>query len=257
MTIVIALSCSDGVVMASDSQASDPNSGVRFDTQKVFPLTDRAVWGGSGESQTITYIDRVLQAYRSQIEASADLVADLPLMIKPVLAQRYANFIQAPNTQLTTPATTTLACGYDSARGGWIIEVDHNCISCDYGSRGFHAVGSAAGFANIGNALLAHFRPAHRPLSQGKLIAYRVIDAAIQTAMQGVGGDIQMWYVDAKGVQQADPDEISEIRGFVGAWQEEEAELLSALAGTGEGEPVPLPAPSSENINEDATGESS
>src|ERR1700733_14475212 len=105
MTIVIALSCNDGVVMASDSQASEMNSGIRFNTQKVFPLTDRAVWGGAGESQTISYIDEALQARGPQIAASTDLVRDLPQIIRPVLAQRYANFLQAPNMQGTTPAT--------------------------------------------------------------------------------------------------------------------------------------------------------
>ena len=165
-------------------------------------------------------------------------------MIRPVLAQRYANFIQAPNTQVATPATTMLACGYDPARKGWIIEVDHNCISCDYGPRGFHAVGSAAGFASLGNALLAHFRPTQRPLSQGKLIAYRVIDAAIQTSVSGVGGDIQMWYIDADGVHQADGDEIATMQAFVGGWQDEEGKLLDRLAGGSEPEPTPLPPPS-------------
>lgn len=243
MTIVIALSCSDGVVMASDSQATEPNSGSRFDTKKVFQLTDYAVWGGSGESQTISYIDQAFQEYRPQIEASTDLARDLQTLIRPVLAQRYTAFIQAPNIQPVTPATSTLACGFDAVRGGWIIEVDHNCISCDYGHRGFHAVGSAAGFAMLGNALLAHFHPAERPLSQGKLIAYRVIDAAIQTASAGVGGDIQMWYVDAQGVHQADDDEIATVRAMVGAWQDEEGALLDRIAGRPEAEPTPVPEP--------------
>jgi proteasome beta subunit len=167
MTIVIALSCSDGVVMASDSQATEMMAGVRWNVPKVFQLGDRAIWGGTGDAQTISEIDRALQAVRPQVEGGADLIQLLPIAIHPVLRRRYATFIQAPNTPPTTPATGVLACGYDSTRGGWIVEIDHNCVSSSYGDRGFHAVGSAAGFALLGNALLAHFRPAERPLGQG------------------------------------------------------------------------------------------
>ena len=234
MTIVIALSCSDGVVMASDSQATEQHAGVRWNVQKIFQLSDRGVWGGTGDTQTIGEIDRALQAVRPQMDGGADLTQLLPFVIRPILMRRYANFIQVPGSQPTSPATATLACGYDAARGGWIIEVDQNCVSSDYGSRGFHAVGSAAGFALLGSALLDHFRPTERPLDQGRLIAYRVIDAAIQTSMFGVGGDIQMWYVDAGGVHQVDEDEMAEIKGNVGGWQEEEGKLLDRIFG---GEP--------------------
>jgi proteasome beta subunit len=232
MTIVIALSCSDGVVMASDSQATEMAAGVRWNVQKIFELSSRAVWGGTGDTQTISDINQALQMVRPQIEGGADLTQLLPIAINPVLRRRYAAFIQAPNIQATTPATGTLACGYDSARGGWIVEVDHNCVSSNYGDRGFHAVGSAAGFALLGNALLGHFRPAERPLSQGRLIAYRVIDAAIQTSMAGVGGDIQMWYVDASGVHQVGKDEMDQIRDLVGAWQDDEGRLFDRTFGS-------------------------
>lgn len=243
MTIVIALSCSDGVVMASDSQAVEMAAGVRWNVQKIFQLSNTAVWGGTGESQTISEIDRALQAVRPQIDGGADLIQLLPIAINPVLRRRYATFIQAPGTQQTSPATGSLACGYDPRRGGWIVEVDHHCISSSYADRGFHAVGSAAGFALLGSALLAHFRPAERPLSQGRLIAYRVIDAAIQTSMFGVGGGIQMWYVDTDGVHQVGEGDLAEIKSLVGGWQDEEGKLLDRVFGSEPSSPEPTPPP--------------
>jgi 20S proteasome alpha/beta subunit len=244
MTIVIALSCNDGVIMASDSQATEPYAGIRFDTQKIFQLSDRAVWGGTGDSQTISDINQALQTVRPQIEGGADLTQLLPVVIRPVLVRRYTNYIpQVPGLQPQTAATGTLACGYDSTRGGWIVEVDPNCGSTNYGPRGFHAVGSGAGFALLGNVLLAHFRPAERPLSQGRLIAYRVIDAAIQASAAGVGGPIQMWYVNADGAQQVDEDEINKIQSLVGGWQEEEGKVLDRTFGSEPSLPEPTPPP--------------
>jgi proteasome beta subunit len=243
MTIVIALICSDGVVMASDSQAVEMAAGVRWNVKKIFQLSDRAIWGGTGDSQTIEEIERALQGIRAQIEGGVDLIQLLPVTINPVLRRRYAPFLQVPGTQQASPGTGTLVCGYDSARGGWIIEVDPHCTSSDYTARGFHAVGSAAGFALLGSALLAHFRPAERPLSQGRLIAYRVIDAAIQTSMFGVGGDIQMWYVDAEGVHQVGEADMTEIKNLVGGWQDEEGKLLDQVFGAEAPESEPAPPP--------------
>jgi hypothetical protein len=136
-----------------------------------------------------------------------------------------------------------LATGYQPGVGSWIVEVDPNCVSSHYGTRGFHAIGSAAGFAALGNALLAHFRPAEKSLDHGKLIAYRVIDAAIQTSMVGVGGDIQMWFADERGVHEVNKDELATIRDTVGAWQQQEEQLLDEILGTKAPEPAPLPEP--------------
>ncbi|MGH7868883.1 MAG: hypothetical protein ACREP9_14930, partial [Candidatus Dormibacteraceae bacterium] len=105
MTIVIALSCSDGVVMASDSQATETSAGVRYNVQKIFQLTDHAVWGGSGDAQTIADIDRALQSSRDQVQQSSDLAQDLTDAIRPVLVRRYGNVIQAPGYPDPSPAT--------------------------------------------------------------------------------------------------------------------------------------------------------
>jgi proteasome beta subunit len=243
VTIVIALCCKNGVVMASDSQASDTAIGVRFTTAKVFKLTNRSVWGGTGDGQTITEIDAAFQQNKAKLAGAQDIAPELVNAMRPVLARRYGNVIQAPNWHQVQPATAALACGYHQGKGCWIVEVDPNCVYTHYGSRGFHAVGSAAGFALLGGALLAHFRPAEKPLDHGKLIAYRVISAAIDTSAAGVGHPIQMWYVDAAGVHEVTKDEFGVIRDSVGAWQQEEEVLLEQILGTKPPDPAPLPPP--------------
>ncbi len=161
--------------------------------------------------------------------------------MRPVLERRYKDVIQAPNWHPVQPATAALACGYQKDKGGWIVEVDPNCVYSHYGSRGFHAVGSAAGFALLGGALLAHFRPAEKPLEHGKLIAYRVISAAIDTSAAGVGHPIQMSYVDAAGIHEVSKDELQIIGDSVGAWQQEEEVLLDQILGGKPPDPAPLP----------------
>ena len=91
--------------------------------------------------------------------------------------------------------------------------------------------------------MLAHFRPAEKPLTHGQLLAYRVIDAAIQTSGYGVGGDIQMWCVNDVGVRQVQKEELAVMQGLVGAWQEVERTSLDQIAGAPVAVPAPTPVP--------------
>ncbi len=62
--------------------------------------------------------------------------------------------------------------------------------------------------------------------------------------MFGVGGPIQMWYVDSDGVHQVDTDELAVIRDTVGAWQQQEEQMLDELLGAKPPAPAPLPSAS-------------
>lgn len=214
------------------------------DETKVFPLTNRAVWGGSGSAQIIREIRRDLAGLVPELEASPNTAQSLVGRMRPILERHYASFLpNVPNVRPASPATSSLACGYTADGEPWIIEVDHYCAYAHYEERGFHAIGSGAGFAQMANALMAHFQTKDRPLSHGVLVAYRAIDAIIETKGAGIGGAIQMWVVSPTGVKELPPDELNEIRGQVAGWKEEERkaldQYLSPVAAT---EPTPMPA---------------
>ena len=62
MTVVLALRCADGIVLASDSQITDPGRGVSYPAQKLHPLGDNAAWGGSGSRAVLYDIEQLLNA---------------------------------------------------------------------------------------------------------------------------------------------------------------------------------------------------
>jgi proteasome beta subunit len=249
MTLVIALSCSDGVVMASDSQTTETYADVRHSIQKLFKLTGHAIWGGAGDQQTVLDIDEALGEARDTIAGAVNRSQALVDTIKPVLERRYNNVVKAPGRRRAIPWTDSLACGYDPENGNrWIVEVDRDCNATSHTRRGFHAIGAAAGLAMLGNALLAHFHPAEKPLYYGKLLAYRVVDAAIQTSGYGVAEPIQMSTVDASGIHQVDDDELKELKSAVGGWKEDERSLLDRLVGV----PLLAPAPPPPDSGTDA-----
>lgn len=240
MTLVIALSCSDGVVMASDSQTTEEYSDVRYSIDKIFDLAGHAVWAGAGDQQTVLDINEALTEARDTIATAPNRPQALVDAVKPVLERRYNNVVKIQGEPQAIPWTDSLACGCDPGSGDrWIIEVDRHCNATNHGRRGFHAIGAAAGLAALGNALLAHFRPAEKPLDYGKLLAYRVVDAAIQTSGYGVSEPIQMATVDTGGIHRVDHDELNELKSAVGGWKEDERAALDRLVGA----PLLTPAP--------------
>jgi proteasome beta subunit len=115
----------------------------------------------------------------------------------------------------------------------WIHEIDHQCNITDYEERGFHAIGSGAPFAQLANALVAHFEVRQRPVEHGKLVAHRVMDIAISTSAYGIGAPIQMWQITGDQVSRMSDEELDAIRDSVGAWQEvEKAALDKHMSGS-------------------------
>jgi proteasome beta subunit len=243
VTIVIALRCADGVIMASDSQGTEASGNVRFPVEKVFQLHSRAVAGGSGAHQVIADIRTDLTSLSTVLETSTDLDQSLMGRIRPILHKHYSAHIDPPNQQPTSPATSILTCGLDGQGNPWIIEIDHSCTCTHYEQRGFHAIGSGAGFAQVANLLMAHFQAKDRPIEHGKLIAYRTVNSVIEASAFGVGGPVQMWTVDAGGVHQLSDDELVAIKDSVGGWEELERAALDehVQGGAAPGEPAMPP----------------
>jgi hypothetical protein len=159
-----------------------------------------------------------------------------------VLQTHYDRYLQPPGVNPNPPLTDTVCCGLDSDGKPWIIETDRTCTVTHYTERGLHTVGSGAGFAQLASALLSHFHLSEQPLSYGKVVAWRTLNAVIETSAALVGHPIQMWAVTSGGVEQINKDELREIELFVGGWQLTELDTLSQLMDSDEVVPeAPLP----------------
>lgn len=245
MTLIIAVSCTDGVIMASDSQATEATGSVRWPVQKVFPLHDQAVIGGSGPRQIIEDIYAACQASQRELEASPDIGESLLTLVEPVLRTYYSRYIPVVpgKAQRGSAETIMLATGYTEDGGPWIIEIDAHCMQTHYEERGFHAIGSAAGFAQMANALMAHFDVRNRPVAYGELVAYRAMRAAIDTPAFGVGPPIQMWQVKEGGAHELSAEELEAIADSVGGWEEAEKDALERHMAPAEADEGPTMPP--------------
>ena len=241
MTIVVALACVDGVILASDSQATEADSSRRS-VQKVFPLTDTSLWAGSGSAAIIQEIADSIRT-STALANSPRPENSLLSLVRPALKRHYDNFLQAPGAPPASPMTDVLSCGMRDGRP-WVYEIDRYCQFTCYTEPGFHTIGSGAPMAQLASELMAHFDLPGKPVPYGLLVAYRSLDAIIRRSAFGVGGDIQMWVVDSDGQRQIDVTELRALGDRVEIWRSAEIETLEELmagAPAPAGEPLPEP----------------
>ena len=229
MTVVLAVMCSDGVVIASDSQVTDSARGMTYPAQKLHDLGDHAAWGGSGARSVLGELEQIFNDSAAAILESEDVGRELQERVLPVLKHHYENFIEEIPGEEThgTPSAYVLAAGY--SRGTpFIIEINPNAMVSRYDDIGFHAIGSGAPMAQQAGALLAHFQVMKRGVEYGVLTAIRVIDA-LALSSSSVGAEVDVARVTPDGARHLDENEIAEARENVRRWMQQEQRVLDQL----------------------------
>ena len=228
MTVVLAIRCSDGVVIGSDSQVTEAGRGLSYPAQKLHPLGDRAAWGGSGARSVLGEVEATFDQSAAAILDAEDIGRALQARVVPIQRHHYESYIEhVPGEDGSGgPSAYVLAAGY---RGGpWIIEIDPHGMVNRYEDIGFHAIGSGAPMAQQAGVLLSHFRMIERPTSYGVLAVVRVLDALSVTS-PSVGGPIDACIVTAEGAHHLDEAAIEDTRAHVRRWVDREQEALDGL----------------------------
>ena len=229
MTVVLALRCANGVVLASDSQITDPGRGLTYPAQKLHPLGTHGAWGGSGSRSVLHDVEQVFSAEPEAILQSENIGHALQARVVPILKHHYENFIaEVPGQEKGgTPATYVLAAGYVGDEP-FIVDVDPNGLIGHHVETGFQAIGSGAAMAQQAHALLAHFGMSKRDVDYGVVAALRVLDA-LDASSPSVGGPMDICRITPGGATHLEPDEVDEVRRRVGRWVELEHHALDGL----------------------------
>ncbi|HEX2212282.1 MAG TPA: proteasome protein [Mycobacterium sp.] len=229
MTVVLALRCADGLVMASDSQITDPSRGLSYPAQKLHPLGEHAAWGGSGSRAVLHDLERLFGAEADAIVEASDIGRALQERVLPVLEHHYSTFISdVPGEKPGgTPSTYVLAAGY---AGGdpFIVDIDPHGLIGHHEVTGFQAVGSGAPMAQQAHALLTQFQMAERGVDHGVVAALRVLDA-LDESSPSVGGPMDLCRITPDGASHLDEEAIAQVRRHVGRWIELEQRALDKL----------------------------
>ena len=229
MTVVFAVRCEDGLVLAADTQITESDRGMTYPAQKLHLLGDHAAWGGSGARAVLTDVEARFDEDAGAILEATDVGRAMQSRVKPILQHHYDNFIEnVPGEDVAgTPSTYLLAAGY-AGDDPWIVEVNPHAMVGRYEDIGFHAIGSGAPMAQQAGALLAHFRMTERPVRYGVVAALRVLDALSYTS-PSVGGPFDVICITPDGAHELDDDEIAKARKRVERWADMEQKTLDGL----------------------------
>ena len=231
MTVVLALKCADGVVLAADSQITDSARGLSYPSQKLHPFGETAAWGGSGARAVLMELEELFDSSAAAVLGAENIGRAVQERVIPVLRYHYDNFIEevpAEKQSGATPATYVLTAGYADGTP-FIVDIDPHGLIGRYEEVGFHAIGSGAAMAQQAGALLAHFQMTERDVDHGVLAAVRVLDA-LRVTSPSIGGPVDVYRLTPERAEALSEKDIERVRKQVERWIELETEALDRLA---------------------------
>lgn len=240
MTLVLALSCADGLLLASDSQETVATSGQRLKakTDKIFAPWPNMAVGAAGRTDIITPVRAHLEGSQSgyfqnqRLTETKKRIQEATSKALKVVANNYVPPVPPQGLD-----ARFVFIGY-ADQDPFIYEIAGDGLGHDHLARGYTAVGSGDIFPYFALAGLEHFDVANRSILEAKLIVYRIMQDAINSAALGIGPPIQMVEVTkqrrAGSTGQARKlldGELDEIEAAVTAWKAVEGTALTEFIG--------------------------
>jgi 20S proteasome alpha/beta subunit len=242
MTVALALICSDGVLVASDSMAS--NGPIASTAVKVRRLTQQPiVWTASGSVFIIEEAAQQLTNLEAQIGQIPQVLAAFSQPELDVIRQHIANCLKQTMRQCYASAlpfganqqvnnshhpfiTDFLVTGYTQATP-YLLEIANDGQVNWHTAEGFYAIGSGGVFAAVAQGLMKHYLDGGPlPLQYGMQLAYRTIETACEVSSMWVRTPVQLAIVDKGGARVLNHAEIEQLRDEVSGWKQLERDAL-------------------------------
>jgi 20S proteasome alpha/beta subunit len=241
MTVAIGLVCNDGVLVASDSMASDPQTA--HDATKVFKLDCcPVVWTAARSVYVIEEVQNALAGIDHpnantggppQMFGRPDLPAlrgSLKATIHRTMETCYKSALAStpfpPGVIAPGFGAEFLVCGYANSIP-WLLEFGQDGQINWQTQFGFSALGSGGPFATVARGLMAHYLANPLSLEQSMKVAYRTIETTYEVSPGGVGPPVQIAVVDRNGARVLDRADVEAIGVLVDRWKTLEAETLN------------------------------
>jgi proteasome beta subunit len=234
MTVILALRSAEGLVIATDSQATQQMPGstpVKSDAVKLVRHEDHMIWAGTGAQGCNQRVELLLNQNHEMVGPGKErhaIGSAIHQCGNEVQKASHRSFVPY-STQADAEAWGGIFCG-SAADGLFIAEVDPN------GGWQFHpevaATGSGYAFAFLAAASVKHHNVSGKSLDHAKVLAYRAIELTCDTAAFGVGLPVQMGVVTEEGSEILSGAEITGLKETVNLWKQAEVDALgSTLVG--------------------------
>ena len=225
MTLVVAIPAQEGVVMGSDTQIT--TGAVRSTTQKVFRLNTQAIWAGAGEVALVQRVAESIKAFPGADQQLESIRDNLARIVKGAVQSlleldfRTQFVATSPDHLLGLHPGDFLFAEHAGAPKVLHILANGTPEWIDAGR--FAATGSGDLFAH---ALLQKYAGQNLTCEQAKILAYKVIEEAIEVGAYGLGPPIDIWEVSESGASQASDEEIAALADTAGLIREYEVQRL-------------------------------
>lgn len=238
MTLVIALNCKDGIIMASDGQATVGSSGgpVRVEAEKIFEVNNTTLFGASG---SVGNIQRSLEIIRSIKDLEGDWNSAVMHNVKQQLfpiyhndLQRHVTFFKTINpNQIPPPPITDAILTKLQENGEKIIwHVAADCSDELLQDLGYACTGNGDIFAHT---LLKGYQIKEIDVEKGKLLAYNTIKLGIEVGAYGLGEPIYIWTIEKTEskieVKKLSNEEMMALKDAWLSWREAQRELFDKI----------------------------
>lgn len=220
MTLILAIPSKEGIVFASDGQVT--TGDVRASGHKIFRLNQHCAWGGAGE---VALIQRVREAIGTADHPLEQLRDSLATTIKQCVTALLNLDFRTPFFQGNPIALLSLHQGdfvfVESRNQPKVLHIT-SYGTPEWIDRPF-AIGSGAVFAY---ALLRKYHGVPLSIEQAALLAFKVIEEAIEVGAYGLGPPIEVWQVLPSGVKVLDESRIAALSDAAGQLRDSEIQLL-------------------------------
>lgn len=220
MTLILAIPSKEGIVLASDGQVT--TGDVRASGHKIFRLNQHCAWGGAGE---VALVQRVQEAIGTADQPLEQLRDHLATTIKQCVTALLNLDFRTPFFQGNPAALLSLHPGdflfVESRDQPKVLHIT-SYGTPEWIDRPF-AIGSGAAFAY---ALLRKYQGVQLSMEQAGLLAFKVIEEAIEVGAYGLGPPIEVWQVLPSDLKALDESRIAALNDAAGQLRESEIQLL-------------------------------
>jgi proteasome beta subunit len=226
MTLVLAIKAADGVVLASDSQATAGADAVRTrgPARKLYDLHGRIAFGCSGSSGLRQRVVAELQKQISASECRASIDELRPRIreiVNPLQQTALAEHVALGDAQ---PSCLSMLFAGVTEGCSWIYEIAADGKDEEHESA--EAIGGARHYAIHGMVYHQHLGLEQRPLNQVRLAAYRILLSTILADGTGaIGVPIQVYEARNSGVQLVTDNELKAMHDALNGLKEQERDL--------------------------------
>ncbi|RLB04007.1 MAG: hypothetical protein DRG83_05815 [Deltaproteobacteria bacterium] len=223
MTLILVIPARDGIVMASDGQIT--SGMVRTTGEKIQLLNERCVWAASGELALIQRVEERIGMLPPN-EPLVNLRDQIAQIVKQSVTEllnldfRTPFFQKSPNDLLRLHPGDFVFAEFSPNPG--ILHITVNGTPEWIKDRSF-ASGNGDLFAY---ALLQKYKGIDLDIERASVLAYKVIEEAIEVGAYGLGPPVHIWQLNENGVRQLNESQIARISDTANMLRQAEIELF-------------------------------